>query len=432
MIYSNFYLKEKIKLPFYVGIIITVFVFAFFIRLLSKTPSTSIRANFEGVLRVEIANISPIQATIIWQTKEKDQGWILWGTNEKDLKNIAYDDRDIKESKGSFTNHFVTLRNLSPNQKYYYVIISSNKLVKKPDNSLFSFKTPLTPPSINRFKQFYGKILQPNLIPEKNALVLLYVDKTIIPLAAITKESGEWLIPLNAFYLQDTLLEKVLSGNEVVKVEIVNENREASYIVSNLNKLSLMTETIITGKNYDFSESKGVLSATTESQDNQKNIDIIYPKENAIIPGKKPLIKGIAVPNSKIKLDLNAKKTYSSIINVDKYGRWSYLTPDNLDLGNHKITIETNNENGEIVKITRSFSIIANDASFGRVLGASDEGEISISPTVTPKVSVSTITPTETIPLTPTTPVSGGANFTPFLLGSLSFIVMGVGFLLVF
>lgn len=431
MIYSDLYTGQKQKIPTILGVLITIFIVVFFISLTNKTAIPS-KANQTKIKRTEVVNLSPIQANIYWQTQEKEVSWIIFGDNQNKLTNIAFDDRDIKEKKGKYLNHYVTLKNLKPGKQYFYAIISSNKKIIKPDGSYFSFKTPISLSSLTKLNPASGRVLEENLSPLSNAIVMISVNEKTILISTLTKENGEWLIPLNSFFDKNSLIEKKFIGKEVAKVEVLSEDRKISTIIDNLEGLANNFRTIIIGKNYNFLESNNVLSATTESSNKLdfQTLQIIYPQEGALIPGRKPLIKGTALPLSEILISINSKKTYSSIVKTDKSGNWSYLIPEDLDLGDNIITIKTKDINGKEIVMVRKFKIITNEGFEGKVLGTAS-GEPTITTQPTPTTYIYKITPTSIISPTITLPVSGTFKLFPVILGS-ALVIIGGGIILIF
>ena len=419
MIYSKFYFKKNVNIFYYLGtglILFIVFLFAVFATV--KNPSFKISG--EEVKMIEVTNLRPIQATVAWQSNKKEIGSIIYGEQKNNLNKIALDDRDVLEKKNNYQNHYVTVRDLKPGTNYFFKIV--------PGGRNFSFKTPDLSTSKNNFNQFFSKVIKTNLIPESNALVLLYIDE-VTPLSTLTKDSGEWLIPLNSFYEKDNLKEKILSGREKVRVEIFSENNEKSTINTYLNKLSALSETIIMAKNYNFAaENENVLSASTSILDeNQNKVEIIFPEEKKIIPGRIPLIQGVGVPNKEFDIVLNSKKTFSAKVISNSQGEWSYLPPENLELGSHSVTVTTVGFNGEKVILTRNFTLISNETTEGKVLGVAS-GE----PTITYKVPSPTTAVILPTVVSPTTPVTGGADFSNLLLGVFSFFAVGLGLILIF
>ncbi|KKQ23586.1 MAG: hypothetical protein US40_C0002G0129 [Candidatus Roizmanbacteria bacterium GW2011_GWC2_37_13] len=430
MAYSDLFIGSgNKKIPTLLGLFVVIFIVFLFLNILNRSAIPS-KASKSNIRRIEVTNLSPIQVTIYWQGQDKEMGWIVYGEKSDALVNIALDNRDVNEKKSPYLNHYVTLRNLKPGVHYYYAVISQNQKIVRPDGSFFEFTTPLVSSAKTKIDPATGKVLNANLSPLVNATVLLYVDEKTVPLSTLTKDSGEWLIPLNSFYDKSTLEEKSFSGEEKARIEIINEEAEMSSIVNKLKDLSLSAETIIIGKNYDFTQDADVLSASTgfKNNRNESEIRIIYPEENSLIPGRKPLIKGISLPNEEVFITINSNKTYSARIISDKNGNWNYLVPEDLDLGLHTITIKTKDNNGKEVTILRSFTIVANEGNEGKVLGtASGEPTIVISPTAIPPTSYSypTLTPTAA------PPVSGIAS-TWSIIGAISFLIIGGGILLVF
>jgi len=433
MIYSDFYFKEKVKIPTFLGIfVIFLSIFLFFSFL--NGSATSSRASKLNLKRVEIVNLKPIQTNIFWQTTEKETGWVIYGEEENRLDKITYDERDTFENKGKYYNHYVTLRDLKPGKKHYFAIVSSEKKIIKDGDKYFNFITPETLSNLTKLNPASGKILKANLSPLSDGFVILTVNKDTFPLVTTIK-NGEWLISLNSFIDKNTFTEKSFTGKEKAMVEIINEDNQKTTIINTLDGLSQKTETVIIGKDYNFLEDN-VLSATDYFNNNQEKnkIEIVYPQENSLIPGRRPLIKGFAIPNSTIYITINSKKTFSAFVNVDKNGNWNYLIPEDLEIGDHIITIKTKNEKGEEISLTRKFKIIGNSNFEGKVLGtASGEPTITIyRPTYSPTPS-SVINYITKIPITisPSLPKSGVSEFIPFF-GGLSLTILGIGILLVF
>jgi len=200
------------------------------------------------------------------------------------------------------------------------------------------------------------------------------------------------------------------------------------------SKISPLPQTtvFIKDKNVSFTEEDNVLSASTNLDiTNNNQTDILYPKESSLIPGNIPLIKGVAMPLTKIEITINSKKVYSAITTSDSKGNWSYLVPENLELGTHTIMIKTKDRTGKEITVTRKFTIIAQQGNEGRVLGtASGEPTIIFTPVPTNIVYNSPI-PTVPSDITTTPPISG-SNFFGTVFGSLSLIIIGGGILLAF
>lgn len=435
MIYSEIYFKQKQKISSLVILLTFLLTLTFFLSIFYKHAIPS-KASKINIKRVEITNLSPIQTTIFWQTNEKQQCWLIYGEEKNKLDKIVFDDRDIKEQKKKYFNHYSTLRNLKSGKTYYFSIICDNKKIIKPDGQYFSFKTPETINNLTKLNPISGKVLNENLLPLSEGIILLSINnKELFPLSYALKNSGEWLITLNSFYNKNDFLEKNLTENEIATIEIFTEDNKKTTIIGSLKKLSEKNQVIIIGKNYNLLEDESnVLSASDFNDINKNKIDIIYPKENSLIPGKRPLIKGIALSHSFISLNIKSdKKNYSINLKADKNGNWLYSLPEDLDLGKYQIIFLTKDEKGKDINIIRNFTITGNDAFEGKVLGtASQESEIK------PTYNLPSLTPTEKIIYTSPTlilskkpPVSGNTDFLS-IIASLSFILAGIGILFIF
>lgn len=432
MIYSNLFTNyNQKKIPnWLIFIFIIIFSIIFFINQINDSLVQS-RADSSKIKRIEILNLTPYEATIYWFSETKEIGWLIYGEKENLLNKIVLDNRDSYEIKNKYFNHFITIKNLTPNKSYYFNIVSENKKISSLNNQPFVFKTPQLMKSRTKLDPAIGKIIKENFQPVKNGVVILYINDDIVPLSALTQEKGEWLIPLNYFLNKDNLEEVVLTGEEKVTIEVLDEEGKKSIITNKLKNISLKNETYVIGKNYDNYSSNDVLSTSINVNDSLDNdlLQIIYPIEGALIPGNKPLIKGRTLPFKEIFISINSlKKNYSSKVISNNIGEWQYYIDEPLPKGKYNLTVEVFIDKNKLVKKTRTFNITANDAIEGKVLGEST-GESTIvykSPTPTTMV----INPSPTI-ITPTLYKAGITEVLPFLLG-IGFFILGFGIVILF
>lgn len=423
MVYSDFYLKRDAKIPTIVAILIACFIGLFFIRLFTRTALPS-KAEKKTVRRIEISNVSSSQVTIYWQTDQKTVGWVIYGNTANGLNKLAYDERDISQNKQAYIHHYVVLKNLAENQTYFFKLVNGNRLESDNKDIPFSFKTSKNITDVKGRNPAYGKVIEANGTPLENTIVLLQIGNSF-PLVAVTKTTGEWLIPLNIVLDKNTYQLITSPVNEKVTIEVLGENKN-SQVITDLSKVSPLPQTIIIGNNFNFTGGDSVLSATSSRSEEAPNrvIDIVYPKENALIPGYSPLIKGVAIPNTEVLITVHSDIVFSSRVKTDDKGLWSLNLPSSLSPGEHTITIKTVDKTGGEVTVERTFTIAKNGE---QVLGsATAEPTLTESPTPTMQPY---FTPIQSV--TPKPPVSGGNIGIP-LAGALSFIIVGVGLMLVF
>lgn len=425
MIYSDLYTKNKLKIPTIAGLLFLLVVVVFFARLFSSLSLPS-KASKKIIKRLEIASLTPSQTVIFWQTENKESGWVVYGERNNQLNQIAFDERDLPNQKGKFINHYVTLKNLHESQNYFFKIVSDNKLVSNSGELPFTLTTPKNNGGVKNNLPIYGKVVGSNNNPIENAVVLAALSDSYL-LSALSKPTGEWLIPLNILIEKNSLKSKTPKKNEELKIEIIGENGETTNIITSVDLGSPLPQTVVIGKNYNFLTGNDVLSAITSSgqEEEKREIDIIYPQENAAIPGYTPIIKGTAIPNQEVMVDVRSDKIYSSRVTAGNDGLWKLVIPEKLALGEHLIILTARDRLGRDVKIQRKFIIVANEGNEAKVLGlATPSATVTTGPT-----NIPTATPIKVA--SPSAPVSG-SNFNLPIVGAASMIIFGLGLILVF
>ena len=315
-------------------------------------------------------------------------------------------------------------------------------------------KTPQFNSQKYSFKPAYGKATLGSGLPARNIFVLLQIEDKR-PLLVLTKETGEWLIPLHI--LVDRMSGKIVSDiSDKLKVEIeyLGEGNQSSIVTSTLAGIVPMQQTIVLGKNYSLLAKGEVLSATDKEITGSKpTFFVSYPVENAIIPASRPLINGGGIPGNDVFVFINSKPQFAFRTTIDKNGKWRVLPDTPMGAGTYIASVTSKDERGGKITVQRNFTIAK---SGEQVLGVAT-GEPTLVPTVvvtptlsptttltsTPQVTPSSspslsTTPTPTTVMTyptvqpsPQTPRSGGSTSIP-IFASFSLIIMGVGLMLVF
>jgi len=421
MIYSRYYLNQQqdsVKVPTPILVVVLVLMI-FILSRFFQTNSLPSRAVKKAVRQIKIVNLLSNQVSVYWQTDVKEKGWLILGEKEGDLNQTFSDDRDTGEKKGQYLNHYVLMKDLQPGKKYYFKIVSQDQIVSQTDEKPFSFQTPTTVSQTTGLKPAYGKIINSNGLPLINAAVVL-TFKNSYSLFAITKLTGEWLIPLNGVVDIQSGKIRPIEKSESGLIEIISEDGLKTNVETSADNLGPLPQTLIIGNDYKFGQKDNVLSATSQSKTGQ--IEILFPKENSVIPAQSPLIKGLAIPNSEVFITINSPVIYSFRAVTDKEGLWKLSLNEKLPAGSHTITLTTKEANGQNIKIIRKF-IIAKSGE--QVLG-------SATAEASPTVIVPTLT--ETVQASVTTPPrpTSGTNIIPIAIASGSLIIIGLGILLAF
>lgn len=309
MFYSKIYLNREPKIPTLLSILLIVSVIYITGRFL-LTSSVPTRAQKGNVIKKDLINLYPNQATLTWVSYEEEQGYVIYGTSVSSLKNTAIDIKDSPNKKGKYKNHSVILKNLKSNTHYFAVIISGNKLIYDNNDKPFEFTTPK---------------------------------------------------------------EDVLGDTTIRNVKL-------------------------------------------------DSVDFIYPVPDAIITATIPLIKGVALPNSNVLINIkgiNINRNYS--IKADNKGVWNLSSITKLSPGKYSLILSSTDKEGKKIEKHRSFTIAK---SGEQVLGESTPSAITTTPTVTLTIEPPQ-TPTQAVVSpSPTIPVSG--NSTMYMwVASIAFIILG-------
>ncbi len=439
MIYSQYYSKRqaRVPLPIIVGVILVLVIF---LNRFTSPGSTPSKASGKVVKNIKIVNPQATEFGIFWQTDTKEIGWVIYGTAENNLNNISLDERDIESNKQAYLNHYVLLKNTKADTVYFYKVVSDNQLVLFSDGKPFTYRTPKGTGQSTHRNPAYGKIVGQNGEPLAQSIVLFSHEKTF-PLVTVTKMTGEWLVPLNKLIDNVTMKPFVISDKDKIRINFYSEDNLQSLVEANPSNISPLPQTLIAGKNYTFFNFENVLSAASEKKTTFRTppIDIIFPKEGALIEEGKPLIKGTAIPGNEITGNITGPKKYSFKSSADKDGSWSVGVPNPFTPGDYILVITTADAFAKDIKVTRKFAIAK---SGEQVMG---EATAEATPTDTALPSV-TVTPTASLPLsltvtqtlsptiatTTSTPPQSGFNVIPIGIGSAGLIILGLGILLAF
>ncbi len=225
---------------------------------------------------------------------------------------------------------------------------------------------------------------------------------------------------------------KPLLPTDSVTIDVTSESGQSSQIAGLLSGISPVPQTIIIGSNYNFNSEDSVLGVTDSSNGSQqvKELEIIYPKENALIPGFTPIIKGKARPNTDILITTQGNnRTYATKTKSDNDGNWQVQMKDKLLIGKYVLTAEAKKQNGDVITDQRTFIIVANEGNDARVLGVASSAPTLITPT--PTIMILPTVPVSTTSGNQKAPVSGSSQVAP-TVGGISLIILGLGILLAF
>ena len=138
----------------------------------------------------------------------------------------------------------------------------------------------------------------------------------------------------------------------------------------------------------------------------------------------RPLIRGTALPNQKVKIKIESEVIIDEVI-ADSNGLWSYRPPNSIPPGQHKITIETIDSFGVSKILTQNFTVFASGSQVAEAATPSATPTSTPIPTTPPKTTIiPTSTPTPTVILSITIPPTQIPIVTPAPPGNTSSLVL--------
>jgi hypothetical protein len=196
----------------------------------------------------------------------------------------------------------------------------------------------------------------------------------------------------------------------------------------------------VLGQSYEFLEKteENVLPASTKRViDKQYPVELLYPKDGAVIPGSQPLIRGKGVPGTEVTINVNTKPIFTTTTKIGKDASWNVSLPNSIRPGIYQVTVTTEDVSGMKIGFRRQFVM----AKSGETVLAEATGPGTL--TITPTIAINTPVPTETpVPIitntyynptaTPVPPTSGVNGSIPYIFGGVTMVIVGVGLVLLF
>jgi hypothetical protein len=159
------------------------------------------------------------------------------------------------------------------------------------------------------------------------------------------------------------------------------------------------------------------ITKTNEPQTTE-NIQINSIDEGEIITTINPEFFGTAPKNSELEIVVESEMQ-TDTLKTTSTGKWSWSPPNNLEPGEHKLTVKWRDTTGVLRTVTRSFIVSASEGpAFESTPSASLTPSPSTSPTSKP---IATATSSATAPPTPET-----GSLTP----TMGLFFVGIGILL--
>lgn len=444
------------QLPAYLGVFVLLIALGITILLSGNTLVFISKATVgSNPKNIQISNLSDSSFTISYVTDAAAAGSISYG-NDPSTPEVALDDRD-QQASGSADHqiHFITVKNLAPSTKYYYVIDSGSQ---KAENNSAPFEITTAPPAINQPSTqptLSGSVsLSDNSIPTEG-IVYITTDN-MQQMATLINPDGSYQLSLDQLRSSSGVIATTLTPNTILQLQAVTSTQTSTAKV--LLSQADQVPKIILPQNYDFT--LGPSQPSTEPSQTASGAgfpilatpqpvsspEITSPTEAQNFKDQQPLFQGRALANTEVDVTIQSQQEISTKLQSDDSGSWQFRPPLALAPGKHTITIKSLNAAGILQTISRSFTVYAQGSQFV---------EPSVSPIASPTriatptavlvptaTTAPTATPTPTAAITPTShPTTPGPNRGPIPKTGSSAIVtgmvagisiLGIGALLIF
>lgn len=251
------------RIPTLLGISLIAFS-VILISVFIKNPSSfkSRAITTEDPQNITITNISDTSFTLSYITEDNITGTISFGTDT----NLGFTEiEDLDREKGAISPsmiHTATLKNLTPNTKYYFAI-NSGQTTFLNNNAPFEVTTgPNIPTPTTPQPPISGRIILPDGSIPTTTIAYLTILGTQT-LSTLVKDDGTFIFQLNSLRSEDLSSFFLLEKDSNIKITFVNDFF-TSRVLSLYSKAKPLP-TITLSNDYDFTIDNSIPSATTSA-----------------------------------------------------------------------------------------------------------------------------------------------------------------------
>ncbi len=391
------------KLPSYAGFFVLLMTLCVTVLLSGNAFIFISRATVGSEPKnIQISNISDSSFTISYTTDASAVGTISYGFDTT-TPNIALDNRDQQAGKAAnYQVHFITVSNLAPATRYYYVIDSGSQ---KADNigshCEITKAAPLINPQSNQ-TILSGTVAQSDGSIPKEGIIYVSTDSSQ-QLSTLINPDGSYQLPLATMRTTTGSDAATLTPDTVLQLQAVTSTQTST--IKLLESQANQVPKIVLSQNYDFTLSPDQsASGSGQTASNSaafpvlstpapvSSPEITSPTDTEAFSDRQPLFQGRALPNTEVDITIQSQQEISTTVHSDDSGSWEFRPPQALASGNHTITIKSVDATGVLQTLSRSFTVYAAGSKFI---------EPSVSPIQTPTTPIASASPT--LAPTPTT-----------------------------
>ncbi len=253
------------RIPTILGLVLLLIALSLgiFIHIYNDTQLKKAKA-ITAPQKITVTNITENSASISWETNNPATGQVAWGETDS-LGELARDDRDLS-SPSPHNIHFITLKKLKDNTRYFYKVRSG--LYFFPETSL-QFKTAkkLAQNQNSQTLQnpIIGKVLSKDFQPIDETLIYLEFPGSQA-LATFTSIAGNFLLPLSNIRTKSLADPLSIPPKSQATLKVIKSDAasEAKILLPMQNQI---LPPIVLGQNIDLTEIKASPSAQLKKYD---------------------------------------------------------------------------------------------------------------------------------------------------------------------
>lgn len=432
-------MKKEFKLPTIVGLLLLVVGVAAGVVLVGQAQIFKLRAKPSEIpQQVRITNIKDDSFSVSWTTEEATLGFVSYGKNDS-LGGTAQDDAKASTPR---TLHHVTVTGLSPNTTYLFKIGSGGNFFDN-DGKPYSLTTASKISAPSRTDVIFGTVQTPGGAPVPGGIVYVTISG-VTPLSVLTDPEGKWTITLST--ARSSSLGSLAHYKETDKAQIFVQAQGQFASATIPIGAAKPVPPITLGQTHDFtnlevkksdelpssqitlpeeqpqSPSSGFNLEGGPRAGSPLKISLSNPEAGEGVNSAKPQFSGTGTPGEKFTIQVESE-VITDQVTVGPSGSWNWTPPDNLEPGEHTVTLSWKDEAGQTRVLKRTFTVLAAATSELPSFTASPSATLatpSPSPKPTPVPSPSP-SPRSSLPST-----EGGVPTPGNLTTTLAFLIMGV------
>lgn len=384
---------------------------------------------------VRVTNITNSSLTVTWTTDLATKGFVKWGSSEGSLGKVTQE-----EGENEGLVHSATLTAIEDGSTIFFAINSNGQDFK---NDGIPWSSSTYPQAATSATPLTGSGTITDTDGNSPAKAIIYLTINGVTMSSLTSDEGSWVIPISNYVSS-------IPDNAAIEIAVLGKDSLSSQAVIYPTYVK-STPTIVLGKTYDFRsltlkdievnpESKIDVPQTNSEQSSRfevttngnnqptSGLTIDSVDDGEIINTNDPEFFGKAPSKSAIEITVESELQSATVVSAND-GTWKWSPPNNLEPGEHKVTVKLRDSSGILRTITRTFVVQASEGpAFESTPSATPRQTTTPTPTTESQVSPTpavTERPVEVATSTPRpTPETG--NLTP----TLGLFIMGIGILL--